>query len=386
MPGNPPPNSHRTLAALADQALVTGLLDDWLAQRGRPSARPWRREYARYHPGQDPWAVCLYEGANDCLLRLEALAGPQRANLTHSALGPVLITEFPDDPALPGLADVMAMLERPRVVRYRPGHRCTLRGYATGGERFVKVIPGGERIYADALQLWKAFQSGEFSMTVAEPYGWHEPTQSFWQGVVHGGPALVEVLGPKAEAFVRRLGVSLGELASCKLQPSLSSAPAEHLQRTTRALSRATLAMPLLERRIEQVRIEFERRHAALPHRALVPVHGAPHVHQWLVQGTRLGLLDFDRFALGEPEYDLATFLAELDTERGLQRPVQAIEAALFEGFESKGARIDRGRAALYRAHKRVAKVARTAWALRADARQRAEHHLQTVEVMLERT
>ena len=41
-----------------------------------------------------------------------------------------------------------------------------------------------------------------------------------------------------------------------------------------------------------------------------MPVHGAPHQHQWLADGQRLGLIDFDRFALGDPELDLAVTLA----------------------------------------------------------------------------
>jgi aminoglycoside phosphotransferase (APT) family kinase protein len=109
-------------------------------------------------------------------------------------------------------------------------------------------------------------------------------------------------------------------------------------------------------------------------------VHGSPHMHQWLVDGVRLGLIDFDRFALGEPEFDLATFLAELDTERRLQTPVAAIEAALIQGFESAGIGIDAKRIGLYRVYKHIAILKRRARAVRPDAAARAERHLRAVE------
>lgn len=301
--------------------------------------------------------MCVYAAGDGSLIRIDALCGPDRADVVHPTVGPLRIAEFPDDAALPGLGEVMAMLEHVQVVRYRPGRRCTLRGFASPGERFV-------------MKLWEAFNGGVFSVAVAEPHGWHALTSSCWQGVVPGRPVACDVLAAGGDRMARRLGEALGELATSKLVPSLTSPAAENLLRTTRTIARAALMLPTLEPRLSQVSAELGRRHAALPARTLVPVHGAPHMHQWLVRGARLGLIDFDRFALGEPEFDLATFLAELDTERALQRPVS----------------IDPVRARLYRIHKRMATVTRRAWTVRLDAAVRAERHLRTVEAMLEQT
>jgi Phosphotransferase enzyme family len=384
-----PGSSQRTrgaLAALADPEQVARLLDAWLTQRGRTAAGPWRREYARYHPGQDPWAVCLYESRDGSLLRIDALPSAERAALVHPTIGPLRITEFPDDAALPGLSAVMAMLESAQIVRYRPGKRCTLRGFAAGGERFVKVVPGGERIYEEALKLWEIFKGSAFSLSVAEPYGWHAPTSSFWQGVLPGRPVHAEAFGADGERFAYRLAAALGELATSPLEPSLLNSATHHLQRTSQTIARAALALPALEPRFAQLRLELERRHAALGERRLVPVHGAPNLHRWLVQGSRLGLVSFDRLALGDPEFDLATLVADLDSDRAPQRPVAAIEAALIAGYESKGLRIDLQRLRLYRAHKRALAMVRTAWAVPPDAPDSAEHQLRSVEALLEQS
>jgi aminoglycoside phosphotransferase (APT) family kinase protein len=196
---------------------------------------------------------------------------------------------------------------------------------------------------------------------------------------------LHDVFGTAGDRFARRMGEALGEIATLKIAPTLSSPAAEHLLRTTRTIARTALALPALGPRLAQVRSELERRHAALSPRQLVPVHGAPNLHRWLVQGSRLGLVSFDRFALGDPEFDLVTLLAEIDNERTPHRPGTLIESALIDGFEARGTRVDAVRIWLYRVHQRMATVTRTAWAVRADAAARAEHHLQTVEVMLER-
>ena len=377
------PTATSALAALADQDLMASVLDAWCKRQGREPGGRWRREYARYHPGEDPWSVCLFEGAGGNLVRIDALLLPDAADFVHPVLGPLRIAQFPDDPALPSLGDVMAMLDWVQVVRYRPGKRCTLRGFADGSERFVKVIPGGERIYADALILWAGSRAGAFSFVVAEPFGWHEPTSSFWQGVVPGRPVVQEVFGADGSRFSRRLGAALGELAASKLTASVRNPVDEQLQRTTRSMTRTAMALPKLEHRLAQVHAELERRHARLPNRALVPIHGAPNVHRWLIQSNRLGLTDFDRFALGDPESDLMTFMAELDTGRALVQPVAEIEDAWIEGFESKGPRLDPGLTRLYRIHKRLSKVTRAAWDVQPDAAQRAEQYLQTVELML---
>ncbi len=377
------PTTPSALAALADPELMANVLDAWCTKQGREPAGRWRREYARYHPGEDPWSVCLFEGTAGLLVRVDALLLPDSADFVHSVLGPLRIAQFPDDAALPSLGEVMAMLEWVQVVRYRPGKRCTLRGFASGSERFVKVIPGGERIYADALTLWSGYRAAAFSFVVAEPFGWHEPTDSFWQGVVPGRPIAQEVFGADGARISRRLGAALGELAASKLTPSVQNPIDEQLQRTTLSMSRAAMALPALEQRLARVHAELEQRHARLPSRALVPIHGAPNVQRWLIQANRLGLTGFDRFALGDPESDLITFMAELDTGRALVQSVAEVEAAWIEGFESKGPRLDPQLTRLYRIHKRLSKVTRSAWDVQADAAQRAEHHLQNVETML---
>jgi hypothetical protein len=96
-----------------------------------------------------------------------------------------------------------------------------------------------------------------------------------------------------------RIGRALGRLAAAPLRPVDRCGPAEQLARTGRALTRAAAAAPALVDRLRAARDVLARAHDRLPARPLVPVHGAPHMHQWLVDGAgRLGLAHLDRLDL----------------------------------------------------------------------------------------
>jgi aminoglycoside phosphotransferase (APT) family kinase protein len=125
------------------------------------------------------------------------------------------------------------------------------------------------------------------------------------------------------------------------------------------------------------------RAHQQLRPRPLVPVHGAAHVGQWLLAETgRLGLVDFDRFARGEPEFDLATFVVEFAAASGGAR-TEPLQAAVVEGFREVAGAVDDQRLAVYLLHKRLARVARAAAGLRPDGEERAARELDQVETLL---
>ena len=359
------------LAALAG-GTIEARLDAWAAEHGEPAGR-WRPVSGRLEPGRSPWAVLAYEAAGGATVRV-LLGDPEPGD----PLGRVEIARCTDDPALPGLAPTLAALDRPEVVRYHPGNRCTVRGRSGGSVRYVKVLARASDDQTDARALWAV----GLPFAVAEPHGWAPRTRASWYGAVPGGPIAADLLGPGGAGVAERIGRALGELAAAPLRPVHRCGPADQLARTGRALTRAAAAAPALAERLRAARKALARLHDRLPPRPLVPVHGAPHLHQWLVDGTgRLGLVDFDRYAWGEPEFDVATFLVELETEWPRAVGMAELAAATEAGFRSAGGRLDPDRLALWAAHKRLAKVARTAAALRPDAAARARGHLDRLDL-----
>lgn len=118
------------LAALSDGTLVSGRIAAWAAEHGLPTFG-WEREYGRFHPGQSPWAVLAYAHPHGLAIRVDVATTPRDWEQ-------ISVVPAAADPGLPGLAAVLARLSNPRIVRYRPGHRCTVHGQTPQGPIFVK--------------------------------------------------------------------------------------------------------------------------------------------------------------------------------------------------------------------------------------------------------
>jgi hypothetical protein len=376
---------------LAAGGVVEAYLDAWAAQRSVERLGPWRRVHGKLRPQRSPWAVLVYEGVGGPTVQVrllednDARAGGPGGALRVGNLGPVEIVSCAADSALPGLPAVLAALDNPRVVRYHPGSRCTVHGGAGSAARYVKVRADVMDDQQEGRARWAASVSGALSFAVAEPHGWDERSRSSWYGVVPGGPVHPRLFGPQGPQLAHQVGASLGQLALAPLRPTRRDDAMSQLVRTKRGLARAAAATPVLAAGLRRASDSLTRAHDRLGARPLVPVHGAADLEQWLVDDTGgLGLVDFDRFAWGEPEFDLATFVVAL---RGASPgpPTGELETAVIDGFRAVAGELDAQRFALYVLHKRLAKVARTACALRPDAEERAAPLLEELQLPLGR-
>jgi hypothetical protein len=358
-------------------------LDDWAVRHSCDRAGPWRRAYGKLRPNRSPWALLVYDapGVPTVQVRLlepdddRAVGDPSHVR-PAGELGRVEVVACADDPALPGLGEVLGSLERPRVARYHPGDRCTVHGGAGASSRYVKVFSEDGDDQREARERWTAALSGELSFAVAEPHGWDVRTRSSWYGVVPGRPLEPVPAGADGAGFARQVGVSLGELAVSTLRPSRRDDAAHQLARTRRGLARASAAVPALTADLEHASRALSRAHERLAPRTLVPIHGAAHLGQWLVDDAgRLGLIDFDRFAMGEPEFDLATFVVELVAATGA-RDSADLPGAVLDGFRSVAGELDPDRMAVYLLHKRLGRAARAAAGLAPDGEERARRQL----------
>jgi len=379
------------LGVLASAGLVEAHLTAWATQRSLAPSGPWRRAYGRLRPGHSPWALLVYEapGAPTVQVRLLEHVGPGAqappGSLAAGDLGRIQILFCREDPALPGLRGVLAALDDARVVRCHPGQRCTVLGGAGASARYVKVFSDEVDDQREARARWTAAVSGALSFAVAEPHGWDARSRSSWYGVVRGEPVDSALLGPHGMELARQVGACLGELALGRLRPGRRADASVQLVRTGRGLARAVAASPGLSAGLRRAADALSQAHERLDERPLVPVHGAAHLGQWLVDETgRLGLIDFDRFAWGDPEFDLATFVVEL-RELVKGQPTEGLEAAVVDGFRAVAGGLDEHRLELYTWHKRLAKVARTASSLRPDAEERAALRLEDLQTPLAR-
>jgi Phosphotransferase enzyme family len=340
------------------------------------------RAYARMGAvGQSPFATAVYTvpGYRRPVAIVEAV-GEAPARNSYDELAPLGwgwlgVNRFGSDPQLPTLKDVLARFPGAEVVRYRPGHRCTLRI----GDNFVKVFPDnrGEAIDVDARALFNAYRNGELDFAVAEPRGWFPGTLTQWQGTVRGKPVLERLKSPEGPALARLLGSALASLTVSSVVPAQTTDIDWQQRRTTAYLDRLALALPSAAPMVDELRAELQVRHNRSPQGDLVALHGSPHPHQWLAEGNRVGLVDFDRLAWGDPELDVATFTTEVELENPQRMDHAAVNGEFIAGFESVFGALRPNVLTLYETHKRIALASTSAIAFKPNSAAKASTRLQ---------
>jgi hypothetical protein len=384
---------HRAeLAALAGDeaplAAVAQLSEGWAhaARAGR-----CRRRYGRFSPGAAPFVTLVLEavGRPGHVVRVEAFREPPpfpRRLEWPVGRGTMWLVALPfaDDPGLPALPAVLADCDAYRVVRYRPHQRCTLDAVVGGQARYAKVLAGGSApaVHRAGMELWDASRRGELGFRVAAPDRLDAPAGTVWQHALPGAGVKERLLTAEGPALAERMGAALASLALSRARPAAVLDRRAAFGRTLRVARDLAAHVPALGARVDALLAEIQRLHDAAPPRPLRPVHGAPHPPQWLDAAGELALVDFDRFALGERERDVAVFQAEMDYER--RAPVDAVNAAFLGGYEAVAGPLDRTLLAAHRAAGGLAKAARSARAVRPDGDERAARHLQRAWAAIE--
>ena len=383
------------LACLADDTVLAQALAAWSQADG------WRRTYGRFLPDGEassaasvPYARLVFEQRRPAAYtsgpcerphaslvtvdisdaRIEGAVGE---DLYVASLGWLHVTRFPGDRRLPTLAAALDTPGQVDVVRYRPGRRCTFRVSDRDGVRYGKVFSddSGRAIHAVGVALDEAFNRGALGCAVAPPIAWDAERRTLWQAQVPGQPLLARLSGPSGVALARRMGGALGTLTTSGVRPDARFDADVQVARTRSYVRELGTRVPALATKATALGEGLVTIHRRRPGRAC-PIHGAPHVNQWLLDGDRLALVDFDRCSIGNPELDVATFLGELDFEEELTTPVADLDGAFVGAYESTAGPLDPELLRAYRAHKRLAKALRSARALRPDGDARAARHL----------
>lgn len=374
--------------------------------------RTWQRAYARFHLGETPLVTLLYETVDApqeiCVIHVQTTVPttlvPGQALIRRDQVGWLWITRFPADPQLPTLPTVLALPHQPKVLRYRPGKRCTIRFSGASSDkaeapmfdtvfdtvfdtaldrvsettRFAKVFDDdrGALIHNESLKLWAASQAGIIDFAVARPLAWQSEMRTLWQGAVPGSPILTRLLSAEGPMLAERLGRAAASLTQSGLQPNQVTDGRQQQKRSGKYAERLYTFFPALTPALDFLMEKLAAVHAEVDRARLRPIHGAPHAHQWLDDGMRLGLVAFDGFALGDPELDAATFMAEMDFEDWEMAPVAAINQRFQAGYEAVAGPLDARLLNAYRAHKRLSKALRNAYAVRTDNDMRVERAL----------
>lgn len=344
----------------------------------------------------------------DLLATLVLAVGPRPRDAVHVALSPdrpsgepPYLGRLPDLGWLavwPVTTDPVAATaeqldgDRPiTLVRYHPHKRATVRigprpGDGSESVRYAKVFSDdrGRARHRLAEQLSAAAADGRLRFRVPRPERYDGERFALWQHPLPGEPSTALLQGASGPGLARRLGAALASLPPSGLGPPRTLSEQDLVARVHRGALDLSVLVPPLVQRVERL---LDRLRAARtppdPPPATV-VHGSPDPSQWLVvaaDGDGLpGLLDFDRCARGDPEHDVACFLAAVEASNHPQLDAAAVGSAFVAGYEDTFGSLDADRLGRYRTLRRLGRVIRHARSLRPDGDDRAARALATAE------
>jgi Ser/Thr protein kinase RdoA (MazF antagonist) len=172
-------------------------------------------------------------------------------------------------------------------------------------------------------------------------------------------PATMEEL----YGYVRKTATGLAALHQSGVRHAQSATLDQRFAEIHDLLARLLVAVPELAGTVEPLLARLEQLAAAEPADAEVPTHGTFNPEQVLIDGERIGLIDFDDFCMAEPALDVALFRAAikdigmnaLDSSVAFQREIRLTRLAwldtiaeVFLAEYERHAPISRGRVALW--------------------------------------
>lgn len=312
--------------------------------------------------------------------RPEGAGAPYLARV--GSVGWVSVAPITDDP----VARTAAGLEgrNTTLVRYHRGSRVTVRVIRPAAAdscpvAYAKVFSDdrGAAYHDLGVALADLARSGRLDIRVAGPMRYDDTRRVLWQGEVAGVPAAGLLTGPQGAALAARMGAALGSLHRCGPDSALRLTFAGTLLRTERHAAEAARLVPALGERIMRLLDSVGTGPTAAPG---VPLHGSPDPTQWVLGDDPVpGLVDFDRFAWGEAEHDLACFLVEAEARvRGPD--AGAVLDEFVAGYHRVADPVDPEVLRRHCTMRRVGKVLRAARSLRADGDRKAERILAAAE------
>lgn len=260
---------------------------------------------------------------------------PQRVR-QHLPLGALL-------PSGVGVEQVQIEIE---AVQYQPEKCCTTRyrlqwhdTRAPGAEQRL-VIYGktysddrGSSVHARQLHYWRTA-----AFAICRPLGYDEAIQTVWSLGIEGLPLAGVIAHDNHQGLLGQVGRCLAAVHASELHQVCvvkEVMPAELLEDCIKKIGKLGRACPPCAAALAQLMAPVQRLAAQLAQGASVrhTLHGDFHIGQMLVCGDEVYVFDFDSFAAGDPEKDLAEFIVALLFQPFEPAFVQLMALALMDAY-----------------------------------------------------
>jgi Ser/Thr protein kinase RdoA (MazF antagonist) len=234
----------------------------------------------------------------------------------------------------PAYHDLRIQSCEPRVVRYKPGSRCTLLyrlAYASDARPewpdivVAKTYTGdeGQICYDGMRALWDSPLSTNPAVAIAEPLAFIPELNVLVQGPIRQEQTLKELLRsallsgtPAAlaelDTAMRKTAAGLAALHQTEVHTGHPRVWEDELAEVQENLDRLGQAIPSLADVAAPLIAHLRALSAAHPADTAVPTHGTFRPAQVLLHNGDIGFIDFDGFCQAEPALDVALFLGKI--------------------------------------------------------------------------
>ena len=234
----------------------------------------------------------------------------------------------------PKYHDIEIQASNPKVVRYKPGSRCTVlyhleypQDMPTDRQWPELVIAKtyrnekGKNAFDGMVALWNSPLAASRTVQIAEPLAYNERERVMVQGPIgeeitlkklmttafrSGNPEAIE----KVSQVMRKTAAGLAELHEANVPVGKQWDWEDEMSEVRERIERLSSAHPGLTEAANPLLNRLKQLADACPPDLLVPSHGSFRPAQVLLYKDQIGFIDFDTFCQSEPANDLALFLS----------------------------------------------------------------------------
>lgn len=230
--------------------------------------------------------------------------------------------------------DIEIQSSNPKVVRYKPGSRCTVL-YRLEYPQTISPAPSwpelviaktyrnekGKKAFDGMMALWNSQLASSGMVQIAEPLAYNEQERVMIQGPIReeitlkkfmaaafrtGTPETIEELN----RVMQKTAAGLAELHAANVTLGQVWEWEDELSEVRERIERLSSSHPGLVEGAEPLLNRIRQLAEVSPPDPNVPSHGSFRPAQVLLYKDQIGFIDFDTFCQSEPANDLALFLS----------------------------------------------------------------------------
>jgi hypothetical protein len=233
-------------------------------------------------------------------------------------------------------SDLQVAAARPDVLSYKPGSRCTIRyhlSYACDDAsrgwpaaviaKTYRKESKARNAYEGMVALWNTPLATDPIVAIAEPLAFIPELKALVQSTLAGDKSLEDLLKAALKSganedmanldlYLRKVAIGLAALHRSGASHHETQTFEADFAKLDELADRLAAAAPELHGAAAPLLARLRERAAAHPADPVVPTHATFNPEQVLIDGERVGLIDFDDFCLAEPAMDVALFRAAI--------------------------------------------------------------------------